>query len=1796
MSRTHRHAVRLLAMLAPLPLFAGTGGPDSSGYVYTDSDETDGPPHEVLSMIGATDPGLSDDGSVTVDLPFAFEWYGDEWEQLTISNNGVAFFDGASTSPGGTCPGTTAAWVGVAPFWDDWAADAVTYAEFGRYPERVFAVQWEGPHDSAGGSGTVQLWLVEARMEAVIVHEDITFGSATVDGGASAIVGAQGGGTGLAWSCSGGLSDATSAWFGSEGRRPAAVKPTTEAAAIRYEGESINQYLGRAVAAGDLDGDGQTDVVAGNQDEDAVYLFQGGSLAAGAAASDAALVLEGDPGSGLGSSLAILDADGDGLLDLLAGAPSDDTQGTDVGAAYLISGGTTGTVDVTTDADGVVYGPLSVLVGAPSGTVTAPAGGSALGGGDINGDGYDDLLVAAKGDDSGTVNGGVVYLVYGGVSATSGALNFTADSADAGISGESDGDALATRIHTDDLDGDGADDIILTSTGYDHATTTSLSSNVGRAYLISGGALSGSYQINALAYATITGSNTSDELGWGVATGDVDGDGFLDLALGAPFNDDAASDAGVVYGFSGVATFSGDYDAATTASLTVTGDSGSANAGQDLRSGDLDGDGADDLIIASPNDNSRYSGGGSVSVFTAITGASMSTVDADHRLYGVDYGGALGTALAVADDHDADGQADVVAAAPYGTIDSLTGAGAVYLWSLTPEFTDADADGFVDASIGGLDCDDTDAAAYPGNTEVASNLVDDDCDGWVDDVVIVRLAAAGFLYDLDTELGSTATDVFDFEAATVGADLTTFYGAAGLDLLASGGVVANDTIWGAAPSGGVGARVSAGASNDLELSFASDIDAISFRLLDPEGPFDVTASAGGTVLFSGALLDLEAGDRAGGAYVGLTFSEPVDSLVLEGAAADAFGIDDITVLFAAATDRDGDGYTDNDGDCDDTDAAISPDATEDLTNGVDDDCDGTVDGGTATLYSTETGWDAALASVGFDEQVVGFESLALGEAVDTDYEDVGVGFDGGLVVVSDVDGATPVDSQAAQASGSSTTFTFEEAQLAVAFQVMDASANVTVSAASGATTLYTLTPASAGEGTAGGVFVGYIFDYPIDSVTITNPSSADDWGLDVVRFHQLGLDDADGDGYTESEGDCDDGDASTSPDATETWYDGVDSDCDGASDYDVDGDGHDSSSYGGLDCDDDDSATSPDATETWYDGVDSDCDGASDYDVDGDGHDSSSYGGTDCDDTADTVSPDAAEVWYDGIDDDCDSSNDDDADGDGYAASGFSGGLFGGGDCDDGDAGVSPGATESWYDGIDTDCDGASDYDVDGDGFDSEAYGGTDCNDVDVSAYPGASGERCYDGVDTDCDGLSDYDCDLDGHDSETYGGTDCDDADDAIHPGASDTLGDGIDSDCDGSPEFDDDGDGYDGVEDGGTDCDDTDSSVSPGATEVWYDGVDQDCDGASDYDADSDGYDSDGFGGDDCDDADGAVSPGAIEYAYDGIDQDCDGVDDYDFDGDGFQSSWYGGTDCDDTDPAINTAATEVWYDGTDQDCDGGSDYDADQDGYDSDLFGGEDCDDDDSAITPFAADIPGDGVDQNCDGVDDADDDGDGWFLSDDCDDADPTVHPGAADACYDGVDSDCGGGSDYDCDGDGVDSDAHGGTDCADDDAGVSPGGGEVWYDGVAGDCDGADDYDADGDGHQASAWGGTDCNDNDPDTNPDVLIDDCAGGDEDCDGTVDEDCAAGDDGGGDDGGTGGDDGGGVGGDDGGGAGGDDAGWTDPNEGWDVPTDETVDDGVPTSKCGCGTPGDAGGAGGLAVLGMVGLAALRRRRDD
>ncbi len=77
---------------------------------------------------------------------------------------------------------------------------------------------------------------------------------------------------------------------------------------------------------------------------------------------------------------------------------------------------------------------------------------------------------------------------------------------------------------------------------------------------------------------------------------------------------------------------------------------------------------------------------------------------------------------------------------------------------------------------------------------------------------------------------------------------------------------------------------------------------------------------------------------------------------------------------------------------------------------------------------------------------------------------------------------------------------------------------------------------------------------------------------------------------------------------------------------DADEDGYDAEHWGGDDCDDDDPDVNPGATETWYDGVDSDCSGGSDYDADGDGEDAEDHGGADCDDTDASVQEDCPET------------------------------------------------------------------------------------------------------------------------------------------------------------------------------------------------------------------------------------------------------------------------------------------------------------------------------------------------------------------------------------------------------------------------------------------------------------------------------------------------------------------------------------------------------------------------------------------
>jgi hypothetical protein len=128
--------------------------------------------------------------------------------------------------------------------------------------------------------------------------------------------------------------------------------------------------------------------------------------------------------------------------------------------------------------------------------------------------------------------------------------------------------------------------------------------------------------------------------------------------------------------------------------------------------------------------------------------------------------------------------------------------------------------------------------------------------------------------------------------------------------------------------------------------------------------------------------------------------------------------------------------------------------------------------------------------------------------------------------------------------------------------------------------------------------------------------------------------DADADGVTVADGDCDDADATRFPGADDR-VDARDQDCDGVDGVDADGDGVQSVASGGLDCDDAQAEIRPGAADPIVDGVDGDCDGVDGFDEDGDGVAGVAVGGTDCDDRNPGRSPLVVEAC-DGVDSDCD--------------------------------------------------------------------------------------------------------------------------------------------------------------------------------------------------------------------------------------------------------------------------------------------------------------------------------------------------------------------------------------------------------------------------------------------------------------------------------------------------------------------------------------------------------------------------------
>ncbi|MEC7948894.1 MAG: integrin alpha, partial [Myxococcota bacterium] len=363
-------------------------------------------------------------------------------------------------------------------------------------------------------------------------------------------------------------------------------------------GEALGDHAGISVASpGDVDGDGFADVLLGAYDADfggaaaGMAYVVSGPVSGEMSLSDARARLIGEQAGDLaGFTVAAPgDFDGDGRMDLLIGAVEEDTGGAQAGAVYLFEGPVSGNARLWT-ADVKVTGESA---GDQAGWSISPAG-------DTDGDGLADALVGAPYEHAGGVYRGGAYVIRGGSSGT-----FGLDEADAKRTGVTAGDQAGFAVGGGgDVNGDGYADVLVGAPEEDTG-----GSGAGAAYLLMG-PVSGEASLST-AHATFVGEDNDDMAGSAVAfVGDMDGDGSVDLAIGARLDDVAGSDAGAVYLV--LSPSSGTLDLAD-ASAKLLGSSsgdwvGSALAG----AGDLDGDGAPDLVVGVPYDDTFAADAGAV--------------------------------------------------------------------------------------------------------------------------------------------------------------------------------------------------------------------------------------------------------------------------------------------------------------------------------------------------------------------------------------------------------------------------------------------------------------------------------------------------------------------------------------------------------------------------------------------------------------------------------------------------------------------------------------------------------------------------------------------------------------------------------------------------------------------------------------------------------------------------------------------------------------------------------------------------------------------------------------------------------------------------------------------------------------------------------------------------------------------------------------------------------------------------------------------------------------------------------
>ncbi|MFN0274992.1 MAG: fibronectin type III domain-containing protein [Chitinophagales bacterium] len=425
--------------------------------------------------------------------------------------------------------------------------------------------------------------------------------------------------------------DATNALY------PVTIDPLSTTPDWGYEGNQAAANMAFAVStAGDVNSDGYDDVVvgaaaydAGQTDEGKAFLFLGGpsGLATTPVWQD-----EGDNAGGLmGKAVAAAgDVNGDGFDDLLIGLGLYSGGESEEGRAHVYYGNATG---VSTEPDWIYE----------ANQASAGLGFPLEGLGDVNNDGYDDIIVGANGYDAGQEDEGRAYGFYGSATGLPSSPSWT-------VEGNNIGAQMGHAVSAaGDVNNDGYDDAIVGGWGYSGAITS-----CGKAWVYLGSA-SG---LSTTAVWELEGGQENGYYAfWVSGVGDVNKDNYDDIIVGAKRWDAEFEDEGKAWLYLG-----GPSGPSLTSSWTQEGDNdGAEYAIQFGPAGDVNGDGIDDLIMGSHFHSESFNKEGKALLYLGSYGG-LATTPAWTFLGGVDQAN-LGWTCDGAGDVNNDGYADVIVGA-----------------------------------------------------------------------------------------------------------------------------------------------------------------------------------------------------------------------------------------------------------------------------------------------------------------------------------------------------------------------------------------------------------------------------------------------------------------------------------------------------------------------------------------------------------------------------------------------------------------------------------------------------------------------------------------------------------------------------------------------------------------------------------------------------------------------------------------------------------------------------------------------------------------------------------------------------------------------------------------------------------------------------------------------------------------------------------------------------------------------------------------------------------------------------